>query len=320
MWKPEICIYHGNCDDGFGAAYAVWKRWGDSVEYVAGIYGKAPPDVTDKNVIMVDFSYKRDVLAAMGRVAKSIVVLDHHKTAKSEMMEWGSKQPPSTLENKLANSEFDVAHCLMQNCLPIIAWFDMDKSGARMAWEFCHPGLPVPKFILHVEDRDLWRFDLPYTRYVSAAIRSYDHSFERWDAWADDENLIGLIRDGGAIARAEKKLIAQFVEQSFQDKIGGYKVPTVNVPYHFASDCANDLLAKFPDAPFAAAWFKRGDGRFQCSLRSTDDRVDVSKVAETYGGGGHRNAAGFEVPSEAGFLKDDQSTIATPPPSETGGE
>lgn len=308
LWKPDICIYHGGCDDGFGAAFAVWKRWGDAVEYVQGRYGEAPPAVAGKHVIIVDFSYKRDVMDALGRSAKSIVVLDHHKTAKDELHPWGSERAPATLADKLQNTEFDIAHCLMQNCLPIIAWFDMDKSGARMAWEFCHPGLPVPRLIEHIEDRDLWRFALPYTRHVSAAVRSYRHNFDRWDSMADDENVTALIRDGGAILRAEKKLIAQFLEQTTFDTIGGHSVPTVNVPYHFASDCANELLGKYPDAPFAASWFKRADGKFQCSLRSADDRMDVSEIAKLYGGGGHRNAAGFEVPSEMTFRKAAKTT------------
>lgn len=303
IWKPDICIYHGGCDDGFGAAYAVWKRWGDEVEYVQGRYGEAPPDVVGKNVIIVDFSYKYAVMREIGTAAKSVVVLDHHKTAKAELHEWGASLEAPDLSTRLESTEFDIAHCLMQNCLPIVAWFDMDKSGARMAWEFCHPGMPVPKLIQHVEDRDLWRFALPYTRHVSAAIRSYKHSFDRWDSMAEDDDLVPLIRDGGAILRAEKKLVAQFLEQAFIDTIGGHAVPTVNVPYHFASDCANELLAKHPDAPFAAAWFKRGDGKFQCSLRSEDGRMDVSEIAKTYGGGGHRNAAGFEVPSEHSFRK-----------------
>jgi hypothetical protein len=307
LWKPDVCIYHGGCDDGFGAAYAVWKRWGDDVEYVEGRYGAAPPDVSGKNVIIVDFSYKYPVMREIGYSAKSVVVIDHHKTAKAELHEWGASIETPDLSGRLESTALDLAHCLMQNCLPIIAWFDMNKSGARMAWEFCHPDLPVPKLILHVEDRDLWRFALPYTRHVSAAIRSYDHNFDRWDSMADDDSLAALVRDGGAILRAEKKLIAQFLAQAFIDTIGGHDVPSVNVPYHFASDCANELLAQHPDAPFAAAWFKRGDGKFQCSLRSDDSRLDVSDIAKSYGGGGHRNAAGFEVPSERALRHPTQS-------------
>lgn len=294
MWKPDLCIFHSNCDDGFGAAYAVWKRWGDEVEFFPGRYGEAPPDVRDKNAIMVDFSYKYPVMREIGNAAKSVVVLDHHKTAQAEMLEWGAKEPPWSLSDKLAATEFDIAHCLMQNTLPIIAWFDMNKSGARMAWEFCHPGLEVPRLLLHVEDRDLWRFDLPYTKHVSAALRSYKHSFERWDAMCEGE-VSPLIRDGGAILRAHEKNVAQHCENAYMDVVGGVIVPVVNVPYHYASDCADALLKAHPDAPFAAAWFRRKDGKLQYSLRSRDDRQDVSEIAKNYGGGGHRNAAGFEV-------------------------
>jgi hypothetical protein len=303
MWKPDICIYHGGCDDGFGAAYAVWKRWGDDVEYFPGAYGNPPPDVAGKHVIMVDFSYKYPVMRELGKAAESILVLDHHKTAQSELHEWGASIAPSTLSDKLESTEFEIALCLMQNTLPIIAWFDMEKSGARLAWEFCHPKVPVPRLILHVEDRDLWRFALPYTRHVSAAVRSYKQSFDRWDAWAENDDVSALVRDGGAILRAERKLIAQFMEQLIFDEIGGHRVPTVNVPYHFASDTANELLALHPYAPFSAAWFRRGDGKFQVSLRSEEGRADVSEIAKLYGGGGHRNAAGFEVPSEHSFKR-----------------
>ena len=68
---PDICIYHGNCADGFTAAWAVRRRF-PGVECIAGVYGAPPPDVRDKHVIMVDFSYKRPVLEAMSADAKTI--------------------------------------------------------------------------------------------------------------------------------------------------------------------------------------------------------------------------------------------------------
>ena len=83
--KPDICIYHGNCADGFGAAWAVWKRFGDAVEFVPGVYGQEPPAVGGKHVLMVDFSYKRSVLGRMACSAASIVILDHHKTAEADL-------------------------------------------------------------------------------------------------------------------------------------------------------------------------------------------------------------------------------------------
>src|SRR5258708_4926651 len=84
-WKPDICIYHGNCDDGFGAAWAIWTRWGNEVAYVPGVYGKPLPDVAGKNVLFVDFSAKRAEIDEMAQVAKSILIIDHHKTAEADL-------------------------------------------------------------------------------------------------------------------------------------------------------------------------------------------------------------------------------------------
>ena len=63
--KP-LCIYHGNCADGFGAAWAVRQYFGDgNVEFHAGLHGEAPPDTTGRDVVIVDFCYKRPVLDKM---------------------------------------------------------------------------------------------------------------------------------------------------------------------------------------------------------------------------------------------------------------
>lgn len=84
-WQPDMVIYHDNCADGFGAAWACWMRWGDACEYVPANYGQVPPDVTGKNILIVDFSYKRPELETMANAAASIVILDHHKTAQAEL-------------------------------------------------------------------------------------------------------------------------------------------------------------------------------------------------------------------------------------------
>ena len=40
------------------------------------------------------------------------------------------------------------------------------------------------------------------------------------------------------------------------------------------------------------------DGRRKVSLRATDARIDVSQIARKFGGGGHRQAAGFTTDIE----------------------
>src|SRR5271165_1552709 len=79
-----LVIYHGNCQDGFCAAWAVWVCHPDW-EFYPAKHGDAPPDVAGRIVYMLDFSYKKDVIMAMAAVAEEILILDHHKTAEAEL-------------------------------------------------------------------------------------------------------------------------------------------------------------------------------------------------------------------------------------------
>jgi hypothetical protein len=287
MYKPDLCIYHGGCDDGFAAAWAIWKRWPD-IEFVPGIYGKEPPIVEGKRVLMVDFSYKRDVLEEMSAWAVDITILDHHKTAQADLETFA-------ILNPIDADNIDVVLAATQPALGNIrAEFDMARSGAVMAWQFAWPLDRLPMFLRLIEDRDLWKFKFGEdTKQFSAALRTHPMDFLVWD------QLVGswgaLVEDGKAILRAHNANIAKFLADAYTDVIDGMTVPVVNVPYHYASDTAHALLEKFPEAPFTACWFRRGDGMTQFSLRSEDRRVDVSEIAKKFGGGGHRNAAGFQV-------------------------
>jgi oligoribonuclease NrnB/cAMP/cGMP phosphodiesterase (DHH superfamily) len=174
MSAPPLCIYHGNCADGFTAAWAVWKRFPDA-EFVPGIYGQESPDTTGRRVILVDFSYPEPVLRRMAEQARSLLVLDHHKTA-AEALAWMPRavthfdRPRDPWTHHITEDAY-LLEC--QGHPTCAAWFNMEKSGARLAWEFFHPGTPVPHLVRHVEDRDLWRFALPGIREIQAVIFSY---------------------------------------------------------------------------------------------------------------------------------------------------
>lgn len=259
-----LCIYHGNCADGFGAAWAVRQAIPEA-DFYAATYQAPPPDVTGKRVVMVDFSYKRPVLLDMANKAESILILDHHKSAAEDLIDLPAN---------------------------VVAVFDMERSGAMMAWQHFFPEVPAPRLIEHIQDRDLWRFALRGTREIQANVFSYPYDFGVWDALmsADVETLRG---EGAAIERKHHKDIAELVKVTKRRMvIGGFDVPVANLPYTLSSD-AGHLMAQ--GEPFAACYWDTPDGRV-FSLRSSDAGQDVSAVAKGYGGGGHRNAAGFQVP------------------------
>ena len=143
-------LYHAGCDDGFGAAYAIWLKYGYKAKYIPVQYGQDFPEVSPgETVFVVDFSYPRDVLQDIANRCK-LVVLDHHKTAMDDL------------------ADLPFAH------------FDMNKSGAVLAWEYFHPNRPIPVLLKYVQDYDLWTKELINTEENKAWRGSFNRTFERW--------------------------------------------------------------------------------------------------------------------------------------------
>ena len=286
-WTPDICIYHANCADGFGAAVAVWERWASIPEYREAAYGDAPPDVAGKNVLIVDFSYPSDVLTTMAQTARSIVILDHHKTAECALFGfpafYGTHRDVC---RALKTARGDVRNVLVN--------FDQHRSGAVMAYQFAFPERPVPELLEYVQDRDLWRFNLENSREINAYIGSLDHDFGVWDALFSAFNDVAMAKTGAVILRLQKKNLDALLDATTRSMvIAGQAVPVANVPFYMASEAGNILSE---GNPFAATYFDHGDGYRQFSLRSAPDGADVSEIAKRYGGGGHKHAAGFTRP------------------------
>lgn len=288
--RPDVCIYHHPCSDGFTAAWAIWKRWPD-IQFIPGAYnGAALPDVTGKHVLLVDFSYKHDQLLELVATAASVTILDHHKSAQADL------QP--LLDSEAIEGEFDMA-----------------RSGAMMAFNSAFPGTMfnlwpasgqpidhVPYLVQYVQDRDLWSWALPDSKEISAYIQLTPMTFGAWDKLAQElEDCDGYARAvsiGKALVRKQEAEIAGAIKSSKRRmKIDVYDVPVANMPYIWASEAGN-ILSK--GEPFAATYFDSADGSRSFSLRSDKDdpnAVDVSQIAAYYGGGGHKNAAGFRAPA-----------------------
>ncbi|MBR7523924.1 phosphohydrolase, partial [Pseudomonas juntendi] len=205
-----MCIYHGNCADGFGAAWVVRKALGDQVEFVAGVYGQEPPDVEGKDVIIVDFSYKYEVMARMSWKAHSIIILDHHKSAAEDLGKFPPFHAGVRLDGRHADGTvalgWESAHSFMQmqNAPAIACCFDMNRSGAMLAWDHFFPGQEPPMLLRHIEDRDLWLFQLDGTREIQANLFSYTYDFEVWDKLMAAD-VKALRSDGAAIERKHHK-------------------------------------------------------------------------------------------------------------------
>ncbi len=261
----DLVIYHANCTDGFGAAYAAWKLLGDRASYFAAKYGEAPPDVKDKCVVVLDFSYDNATTKRMIADAKSFLVIDHHKSAMVEL------------------HDVSCTH------------FDMNQSGAMLSWKFFHPGKDAPRMIKHIEDRDLWKWEIPYSKEFAAAFDMVPFDFEEFDKYLDDSAVDDAQERGAYILAYSKTVISKIAKNAHARKLNGKDVLVVNSP-HWMSEIGNALSTR---CDFAVIWYYDHSTRqVKVSLRAHHDDADVSEVAKKYGGGGHRKAAGFALPPD----------------------
>jgi len=261
----DFVIYHANCTDGFAAAFSAWKLLGEKAEYYAATYGEAPPGVSGKNVVVLDFSYDNATTKRLIKEAKSFLVIDHHKSAMIELHDIGCTH------------------------------FDMTHSGAMLAWKFFHPGKDAPRFIKFVEDRDLWKWEIPYSREFSAAFDMVKFDFEQFDLFLDDSAVDDAQERGAYILAYSKTVISKIAKQAASRKINGKDVIVVNSP-HWMSEIGSALS---PKCDFSVIWYWDHDLRcVKVSLRGHHEDSDVSEIAKKYGGGGHRKAAGFTLPKD----------------------
>jgi len=276
--EVDFVIYHGGCVDGFGAAWAAWKLLGDKATYFPAYHNAPPPNVTGKNVAILDFAYSENVTKDLSEQAKSIVILDHH------------------ISNKDALSNFD------------FAIFDMSRSGAMMSWEFFHSKKSPPLLIQYIQDRDLWKWQLPNSREFSAGFHETSFSFDEYDKYLKTSEIDRAIIRGSHILKHMDEVIKNISKDACDRTLfETYKCKVVNSSA-YRSEVGN-FLASQCDGIGVVWFFNHKTQSVQISFRSNDEKNDVAKICkllknagfafnETTNVGGHSKAAGFVMSSK----------------------
>ncbi len=315
--SPVTVIYHGDCLDGFGSAYAAWRHYGDSATYRPMHHGEpwALADIAGHKVFILDFSFPPDFLETMAGIAESVTQIDHHASA---LIAWGDKI--ETSKKSLRSYQHPK--------LPLTVAFDLEKSGARLAWEHFHPNAPMPLVLRHIEDQDMWRFAIPGTRAFCRALRLLPFELSTWHQLIDDTpdevapRYVEAIAQGSAIEQFCQNEIEWLAQSSLRmpAQLRGDPVDALQALRHgqavltdgdqtwlsipgiaintnalFASELGNTLAEQ--SGSYALIWQLSRNGEVKASLRSKGKALDVSEIATRYGGGGHPNAAGFRMPA-----------------------
>ncbi len=271
----RFCFYHAGCPDGFGAAWSVRGAWGDDARYIARGHEDRVRmgECEDALVAFVDIAPARDELLELAGVAGQIVILDHHVTARDRLCS------DPTLMNEL-EAEGHELH------------FDLGHSGAVLAWNYFRSGETLPDLLRYVEDQDLWNWAMPDSDAVNAAIASYPREFEVWDRLAA-EKIETLVAEGRPILRANRMEVERRLDHAKPVALGTRRIEAVNASTNRAQ--IGHRLAQ--RARYGKSWglVYRVEGAEVFATLYSIGEVDVSKVALEYGGGGHKNAAGFRV-------------------------
>jgi len=274
--RGTVVLYHADCADGFGAAWAAWKKLGKKAAYipVPPSNRELPSIAEGKHVITLDYSFPADAVEGVLKKVASLTVLDHHATNAEAAA-------------RATASSFDLTH-----------------SGAVISWKYFHPDKKIPRMLLHIEDYDLWKFALSKTRELIEAILQEDMNFEEWDKLVrgveNKEIHKRYVMEGAALLRRMEKRVGRLASSAEEVNFEGHKALMVNSPF-YTSEVGHALVRK--GAPVAIIWSRRGK-KVIVSLRSSG-KVDVARLAERYGGGGHKAAAGFsfEAPKLVTFKK-----------------
>ena len=268
-----LVVYHGNCPDGFGAALAAHLVLGDRAEYLPGTFApeEALPPAQGRDVYILDYSYPRAAMDQLAAQASSLTLLDHHATAADNLLGW---KPVCCGKVHLV----------------------MDKSGAVLAWEHFHPNVPVPRLFLHIQDRDLWTWQLPDSAAFLAWLDQQPRTFQAWTRILrmTEAEYAQAVQTGLALVADFDANCQQLAQAGQPIWLAGIPGRQVSASREFVSH-VGQLLAE-QSGTFGLVWFEE-NGMACCSLRSVKNSgFNVEQLARRFGGGGHKAAAGFKLP------------------------
>lgn len=319
-----LVFYHKNCTDGFGAAYAHYVKTKEIPGYSAdrNIYipityvkrkEESPEEIVDKilsnpslcdieyseadsDVIILDFSFDPDVFHAMAGRFRSIIMIDHHRTAIEKYLTVGI-QPGITR---------------MKNYLII---FDEKHSGAYLTYMHSYrfisidlkdtvPDSAVPLLYKYISDRDLWEFKYEATdNFIEALSGMYDRDFKTWDSLDlyNPNTIIKLCETGKSLILKRDMDCVKLSGNGMNVNISiinnyevkTYRVYLINTIPQLASSLGNKIIETM-NRDIVALWHMTNKGEIAVSLRSRKG-VDITPIAVFFGGGGHESAAGFSL-------------------------
>lgn len=291
----DYIIYHKNCMDGFTGFFIFMKTklWKPKPYVYPDVPStkEVPPDIKNKNVIIIDVAYKPDILKKIAKKANKVLFIDHH----------------ITIRDNILNLNLDKKHKVI---------YDEHESGASLVWNYFFPNTKMPRFVELIKDNDIGNWKFPETLPFLSALEvnfvcepTYDN-LKNWDNLLVDDYLYAMIERGKVYEEYKKYLIIKqakqvtvkyfpsnkalkHINEKHNMTVGMYKVGIISGGCPSTS-LVGKYIAENTDCDFCLLYnYNMNKKLYIISLRSKN--TDIGKIASYFGGGGHTLAAAFSI-------------------------
>ncbi|MCF7843687.1 hypothetical protein K9M47_02185 [Candidatus Gracilibacteria bacterium] len=267
--KNIVVMYHAHCPDGMAAAWTAWKKFGYDASYIPISNRNTPPDdLVNRDIYILDFCFPSEILKSLHVTNNKVIVLDHHISSQLDAV-----SIPGGI-------------------------FDQTKSGAGMTWDYFFPGEKRPKLLNYIEIGDLNPRNLPPGEFLSQRIIATPFTIDAYDKIINryEKDQFGVEYEGEVIGLYVNHLFEIAVEDYDLVLFEGYTIPAINIALPLTTK--SQLLALLIDrVPPMAMSYRYQNGYWKVSIRGNGS-VDCALLASKYGGGGHKNSAGFIVKAD----------------------
>ena len=269
-----LCIYHSADHDGKGSAAIVKYAHKDCDLLGFNYDGEIPYDEINKHtdIVICDISFPMEYMFELHRT-KNLIWIDHHASAIDAYNEYLNKEGGFGIKGLRA----------------------VGTAAIELTWQYFFPTKEVPLGVKLLALNDL--FDLKDKR-----VRPFEYAFQSLGVnrpyervWKDlFENQIDIslmVEKGKAILSYIKHRDYRLVRNmAFEGKYNNLRYIAVNVPQ--AGSDFFESLDNINDYDFMISFSLNKRSKWNLSFRTVKDNVDVSAIASTLGGGGHKKASG----------------------------
>lgn len=279
-------IYNGSKIDSFLAAFIVWRskclqhhEVNPKLEFFNAERGAVPSVLKQCQMLCLGFTYKRQTLDYLSSVMSNIVIADNYD-----------------FDSNGTNKHVKIESKSRSN----VSYVDLDNhSSSYVVWSALYPETPAPLLVEYVQDRELFSFKLKNTREVISYISSYPLDFGIWNELFS-ENIETIIRDGSVIRRYNAEICKNTVKGAYRVNFMGYNnVPVLNCPRFLMSEALSYMIH---NNPIVIGYYDKLNKRHFSLRSSSKSNIDVLKIAQKFGGGGHKTASGFTVDLKSSFI------------------